>query len=484
MLPAVASSGVALVVAGYLASHLGPRYDEFHTLSHLDDADPGALWRSYREARDTLPPTGYVLHWVWAKAVGSSLIATRIPSVLSWAAAAGSLSLITRRAGRWPSFVAGLFPTMTALGYLGFFARPYAAAFAALAGGVLAWQRSAEVCCRRRWLTIAFAAFSLASSLHYLTASVPLCLAVATAWPIARGERPRADARFVVPAAAAILPLIVSAPLFADAAADQGRLDRSVSPLDAPAFWPSTARPALPAIVTGIAVVIAVIARSRSAGGHPRSTWSQLDADTVRSAALMIVVVPVVSVLAMLATSGVYVHRYAVGALIGASILAAWALTWVLGFEHRSGPAFGVLALIGVALATTGIAGSMIDLSTSQSLSEELALGGSGDGPIVVLDEYDFLLLKMYGDDAVAQRILLGAPATVATSPTPVTMSEVLADDSPGRQIEVVGDTEHLLLFLDGNPGWTAVLQAETTYVRPGTDRVLGAYLLVPPPSG
>ncbi|MGN6692884.1 MAG: hypothetical protein ACTHN0_01800, partial [Aquihabitans sp.] len=120
--PALASFVVAGGAALYLAAHLAPRYDEFHTLAYLQDDGLGSLWRSYRDVGDTLPPSAYLSWWAWSRVAGTSLLAARVPSVLAWAAAAAAVTGLTRRAGAWASFGAGLLASATSLVFLGAFA--------------------------------------------------------------------------------------------------------------------------------------------------------------------------------------------------------------------------------------------------------------------------------------------------------------------------------------------------------------------------
>lgn len=473
--PVGASVAVAVVAASTLALRLAPRYDEMHTLSHLGDADLGALWSSYRATRDTLPPAGYVVPWLWAKVLGDGILAARVPVVLSWGVAAGALSLLTRRAGPWPSFLARVGPSATGLLYLGAFARPYAPALAALALGVLCWQRSGEVERRGWWLTGGGVAFALASSLHHLTATVPFAVAVATVWGPGRARPIRS--RAVAPLAGGVAPVVASLPLVSRAVEDQGRLDRSVRTIDPLAFWPSTLRPALIVVVGTVVVALVAVARSRRAhsqrgldGGRGPDAPG-LSPELVWAGWLVVVATPVLTVVAMTLTSGVYVHRYAMGAVIGAAILVAALSTSMVDASPSTGPIFGALAVVGVILVVAQLCGSFLGAGAARQLPEALALDGRGSGPVVVLDEYDLRLLRTYGDEALAGRMVLGAPATIADSPEPVDVDALLSvADGP---VDVVGDAGQVREVLEDQPGWRGEEVGSVTYVRPGVDRLL-----------
>ncbi len=481
--PAVASGAVALVAAAALAAHLGPRYDELHTLSHLGHRTPGELWRSYREARDTLPPSGYLLAWGWARAVGTDLGDARALIVVSWATAAAALSLLVRRAGPWPALLAGLAPSATALLYLGAFARPYAPALAAAALGTLAWQRAGEVDRAGPWVAASAVGFAVATALHYLVAPVALCAtgaSLASGWPSSR-RSPRA----LAPSLGSLLPLVVSIPLYAQASADQGRLERSVRPLDLVVFWPSVLRPAL--VVAVAAVLVAAVAWAAGRRGTPSGLRrsSGLGSELVWFGLAVVLLVPVSGVVAMALTSGTYVHRYGVGSLIGLAVLVAAAASWLVDRAGQRGrvlgPALGVLGVLAVVVASRSIATSFVSADAVDALPARLGLATSGgdDAIVLVLDEYDAALLRWSGDAGLDRRLVLVGPTTIAGA-----AGEGGADplEAPGvGRIEAVGDPGEVQALLAAHPGWSARLLAEAGYVRPGVDRVLGRYEVLPP---
>ncbi|MCB1039307.1 MAG: hypothetical protein KDA94_07255, partial [Acidimicrobiales bacterium] len=475
---AAASGALALVSAGFLAVHLAPRYDELHTLSHLGDEDLGALWRSYRQARDTLPPSGYVVSWLWATVFGSSLLAARSLVVVSWGVAAATLSVTCRRAGPWAAFVAGLVPSATSLLYLGAFARPYAPALAAAALGVASWHRSGEVDRRGRWLAASAASFAVAASLHYLVAAVALGCAVASVVVVPAGGR-RWSPRATWPVVGAVLPLVASAPLYRRAAADQGRLARSVRSLDVVAFWPSVLRPMVIPVTLGVAVtlLVAVVGRRRRpAPGSPRAA---LDRELLVLAMAVVVLAPVGAVVAMAMASGTYVHRYGVGALVGASLLAAAGVATATRSDRRCGPVLAGSAVLAVAVATSSIAGSWLSASTADALPRSLGLDREPGAVVLVLDEYELLLLRRVAVADGPVDLVLAGRRTVADAPPAVDPDAVLRDAAAeGRSVLVVGDQHQVQALLRSQRGWRAQRIAETSYRRPGVDRVVGTYRL------
>ena len=468
--PTAASSLVALVTAGYLAVHLAPRYDEFHTLAYLQDPDLGSFWDSYRSVGDTLPPAAYVGSWLWSQIAGTSLLATRIPVVVAWAIAAGAVTAVTRRAGAWASFAAGLLATATSLVFLGAFARPYAPALALAALAIGAWQRAADRDRATGWLVATGFLFAAASTLHYAMAAVAVIVGLVT---LAGGSAVRhRTGRALAPIVGGTVPILLSVALIPRAIDDQGRLDRSVRALDAAAFWPSTLRPALlPLAVVAIVVVTALA----WPGDARRSTSCRLlDRELLRSGWALALAVPVVTVAAMALTSGTYVHRYTVGALLGGAIVAAEGVGRAARRWSWVGTVAAVAVLLGCGLAVRSTTGDMVSRAQADQLVADLALGRS-DRPVVVIDEYDYLLLRHTGR---AGRLELGTPPVVAHSPAAVDLAERLRHPEDGP-IEVVG-TPRAVEDLAGLEGWRVVGLGNGTYPRPIVQQVLAHVRLEP----
>lgn len=462
--PVAASTLVALAAASLLALRLAPRYDEFHTLAYLEDSSLASLWDSYRSVGDTLPPGAYVAWWLWSRVAGTAILAARVPVVLAWAVTAGAVATITRRAGAWASFTAGMLATATSLVFLGAFARPYAPALACAALAIGAWQRAGRRARPGGWLAAAALLFAAASTLHYAMAAVAVVVAIAT---VAGGSGvPHRRARAIASAVGGCAPVLLSAALIPRAIDDQGRLDRSVRAVDAVAFWPSTFRPGLiPLALAGV-----VVAAALAWPGDRRRTVARrlLDRELLWAGWALALAIPAVTVAAMALTSGTYVHRYAVGALLGAALVVAEAMgraarrwAWVGAVA-----AFGVLAAGG--LAVRSVTGDMVSSADADQLVADLAIDPSGPS-VVVIDEYDFLLLRHTGR---AGALRLGTPPVVAHSPDAVDLAARLAQPD-GEPIEVVGTPAAVDELLAHSSGWVATPLGDGRYVRPGVPQEL-----------
>ena len=470
--PVAASSLVALVAAAFLAQHLAPRYDEFHTLAYLQDSSFRSFWDAYRDAGDTLPPAAYGYSWLWSRVLGTSILAVRVPTVVAWAVTAGAVAALTRRAGAWASFTAGLIPTATSLVFLGSFARPYASALACAALGLWAWERAGRAVRPRPWLIACGLLFAASSMLHYATAAVGVIVALVAL--LGGSEVPHRLGRTLAPAVGGVMPVLLSAWLIPQAASDQGRLDRSVRALDAVSFWPSALRSGLlPLAAAGLLAVMVLL----WPGDHRRRMRQRsLDRELVRSGWVLMLVVPAVTVAAMAVTSGIYVHRYAMGALLGAAIVVAEGLGRASRRWSWAGVVGGVAVILACVLAVRSTTADMVSASDVESLRTELALTAGGP-PVVVIDEYDYLLLRHAGG---AGSLALGTDPVVAHSPAAVDLDAALAA-SDGDPIEVVGSPGAVEALVRRSAGWTATPLGEATYVRPEVPMVLVHARLVPP---
>ena len=169
----------------------------------------------------------------------------------------------------------------------------------------------------------------------------------------------------------------------------------------------------------------------------------------------------------MALTSGTYVHRYTVGALLGGAIVAAEGVGRATRRWSWVGTVAAVAVLLGCGLAVRSTTGDMVSRAQADQLVADLALGRS-DRPVVVIDEYDYLLLRHTGRAGPLQ---LGTPPVVAHSPAAVDLDDRLRHPEDGP-IEVVG-TPRAVEDLASLEGWRVVGLGNGTYPRPIVQQVL-----------
>ncbi|MGN6692883.1 MAG: glycosyltransferase family 39 protein [Aquihabitans sp.] len=463
-LPVAAASVVALCAAGFLAARNAPRPDEFHTLSHVGHGSLSQLWRSYRSADDATPPLAYVFSWSAARVLGEGLLAVRVPFIVSWTVAAGAIAALVRRAGPWAMLAAGLVPSATSLVYVGAYARAYAPVLACLALAACAWQRAADTRRPAGWLVAVAGLGAVAVGLHYAASIVVGLMAAATL--LVGRHRPHWRGRAAAPLVGATVAL-ASVVLVASQALDaQGAMEATVRPVDALAFWPSAARPAWLPLLAMVLVLGGTWLVDGLAG--PGGRAERLDGELVSFGWMVAVAVPVVTVAAMMATSGVYFHRYAIGAVLGAAIVVAQ-LTGAAAGRRAVGPVVVGLLLVACLVSTSTVSGETPSADQARRVVTDLELG-EGSTPVVVVNEYDFLLLRRYGDDRLGRRLELLTEPGVVDSPHAVELEALVAAGAP---FELVGSDAEVNAALRsvGVAAGTPVAGAE--FSRPGSPRTL-----------
>ena len=458
----VVASAVGLftfLLAAFLAVRLGPRLDEFHTLAQVRQPSIGALWRSYRDAHDTLPPAGYLAAWLWTRVAGTTLVGVRMLSALSWGLAAAGSAMLVRGSSRLGMVVAGLVPSATALVYLGMFARPYAVGLAAVVWGAFAWQQGlAEPTRVGRWVASA-GLFALACSQHYLLGAVPAVLGIV--WALdRRGQRRGSGLAPGVAVLVGFTPLAASLLLVPRAVADQGRLPWSVRWSDAVVFWPSALTSAAPfVLVVGVCLALA--------GRRPEPRPADL---VGRASVAIAVLVPPLAVGAMALTSGVYLHRYAAGALVGGSVWAGWRSAGTAARRPVLAPILAIALVLAMGVQVRKVDRTNISMAQTRSLAHRLALDGPGGGEVLVVQEYEFQMLYTYGPTSLRGRLHLATTNAIPGSPEPTDLSSLLQRH---RSVVVVGDAQEVGRVLDARAGVDSVVTAEATYPRPLVPRVL-----------
>lgn len=458
------AGAVALLCAGYLAQRNAPRPDEFHTLSHLGHASISDLWASYRGADDATPPFGYLTSWASGRVLGTGMAAVRAPFVLSWAVAAAGLAVLTRRAGSWASFAAGTLPSATALVYLGAYARGYAPVLACLVLAACAWQRAAEVDRAGWWLVAVGALGAAATSWHYAAAFVIVLMAGTTA-TVGR-PRPHRRGRIAAPVVGVAIAVAGAAVVLSQAIDAHRHMPEGARLLDAVTYWPSAASPAV--VPLALAVLVVALGLARRSSLERVRAGSGLAMELVAFGWFTALIVPIVAVAVMWAVRGASFHRYAVGALLGAGIVVAH-LTGAVARPRMLGPVVAGLLVVAAAVATLRTGGEMVTVDQARGLPAALELD-RGNAPVVVVDEYDLLLLRRFGDADLRDRLRLVATPGVVGSPRPVDVDALLAG---GRALEVVGSAGEVEELLGDVAERRTVTVAAASFPRPGSDRDL-----------
>ena len=494
----VAAVAITVVSSSYLAIRQAPSGDEVHTLIQTRDATLDT-WRSaYR--RSSVPPAYYLVAWgvgrVAASVGVSALTLLRTLSILGWATASACLGLvIARRGGGWASvFVAGCVPTASGLVGQSFASRPYGLVMGATAVAIVAWERSLD----RPRLSLALMvglALVAATSVHYAVVTVVPCFLGAEA--VARRRDPSRTWAFPVLMVAAVTPVLVLQGSIRRSIKEEDALVHFVSPASIPAFYASVGRPVF---LASAVVAVAAGLWSVACGGWRRGQ-ARTDRDRpghcarlltdralhVRHRPLAVLsllitfAVPVQVVLIIALTSGDYLHRYAIVALLGLALVAAGL---VLALE-QSGSAWPPFAAAAVALAIPlALASAQRETPTRhqvhrvavESKLEEAA------GSLFVYDPYLYGLFLESLPPSVSRRMVLVGPSTVVGMDPAFNLSDPPASSRVSRRTFLLMDALGLQQQIDRGRVTHVHRVGTTRLTYGGTDRPLvGAMVTLVP---
>jgi hypothetical protein len=433
---------VAVAAVLFLALRQARSYDEMFTWGEIDHGTLAGVWHSYRHTADATPPAGYVVFWVFGRVIGTGRVAMRIPTMASWAVATGCASWFLRRARPWAAFVGGLAPTASALVGLGMFARPYGMVVAAVGVAMVVWQRTLDRP-GGRWAPVLLGvSLAVAVLLQYAAIAAVIAFGVAELFTRRRSPARSRAVIWAIVASLASVGLVI--PLLSDATHIQSNQPHNVSVTNVPAFYVSTARPAVLvvlAVLAGLALVWRRPAADALAEGRVPAEPARADALRTEELVLgagLAVIVPVFAVAAMWVTSGYYAHRYAAPALLGAAILMGAAVDLIVRRFPFLAVVLVALALVSVAFATWHASFETPSDRRMSQIVHHLGLPDPGE-PVVFLDPHQFLLADEAVPSARSRDWRVDGPyAAPGTAPDVVDVTAVV--ERAAAPVVLVGD--------------------------------------------
>jgi hypothetical protein len=299
---------------------------------------------------------------------------------------------------------------------------------------------------------------------HYYAIFVVAPFAAAEAYRSWRQRSLRLSA--LLPMLAALVPLVIAAPLIANA----GRVDH--------AFWVKVSWHSIPEaytqllgqhVVTALAIAGLVAICFLITRGVPRTTEQQLWPPPLHEmlcvacfALLPFLVVPI----AML-TTGAFVGRYVIATIIGVSILITWGLYLFTAYRPAVIRVLLAAVLLGaVASSYPKYRGFTNERQEMFSWADRLAESEPRSLPIVIEDPHVFFQLSHYAPPRTARRITYLADVSLARKHT--------GTDSADFEMAIIGvasgarvsafetfleSTSHLLVY--GYPSYFGWLVAE-----------------------
>lgn len=310
-------------------------FDEFFTfyISQLPRAED--IWSVLARGMEAHPPLHYFLTRASHTILGFGHVATRMPEILGFFTMC--LCLFAFLARRIPAVYAAagmVFPLITGFYQYAFEARPYAIVLGCSGIALVAWQGATEGHYRK--LSLAALTLSLAAALssHYYGVLVIVVIALGELAKCLATKR--LDAPIWISMAASGIPGLFYLPLIGSAnSAFLSTVAASPDFWSKPTvsrlmdFYPAALAPALGPIVIFLAGAAIAIVASPADKARPGSVLKRPPLHEI-VAAIGFVAIPIfVAILATLST-GYFMDRYAIAAIVGCSILFSF-------FAHEFG---------------------------------------------------------------------------------------------------------------------------------------------------
>jgi len=315
-------SAVFLIVTMALASRKELRFDECFTTIIAFAPRIGDIWTALATGADIHPPLGYLAVRASRAIFGPGLAAPRLPSALGFLVMSLCLyRVVARWLPRPYALAAMLFPLVTVAYSYAYEARSYALVLGFVSLALLFWQEATDGSWRRVALIGLSLSLAAAVSSHYY--------AVFAFIPLAAGEltrtylRKRLDVPIWLAFAVGLFPLILLAPFIRATMGHMPTFWARVRLSQAVTFYPWLLQGALPPLVV-------ILILDTLMGRVPRSPAVAREPDPdVRSplpvplliAAVGFALLPVLTVAAVMLTTGAFRYHYALPAVIGLSLV-------------------------------------------------------------------------------------------------------------------------------------------------------------------
>ncbi len=360
----------------------------------------GDMWSELATGVEQTPISFYVVTRAGLELFGNHTVAMRLPALLGYLLMCVCVfRFVARRSSPLYGLVAVLFPVATIAHGYAYEARAYGLVLGFSAAALLCWQLTIEGPHRR--LAALGTAVSLAAAVgsHYYAVLLVIPLLVGEAVR-SRAQR-RVDWLAVGSFSGALVPLILSGPLIS-AAGDYSTTFWSLpSWTSAVRFYPDSLLDRELPVAIGIVLGAAALIATRSSREPARRAAPLVRPPDHELAALAtVILLPFFAVALGKWATGAFTERSALAALIGVTILLAFAAWW----WDRGVPIAGVSLL----LILTGFAGVRVaeryrevtaEAQEQAEASRFLRLRGDVREPVVIANPHDFFELSHRADN-------------------------------------------------------------------------------------
>jgi len=373
--------------------------DELLTVHMAQQGGAAQILRATKDGSDGAPPLYAMIVSSYMSVFKSQSLAVRLPATVAYCAMVLCLLAFSRR--RLPaiySFVAALFVCDACLWYATE-GRGYGIVLGCTAGALLCWQMATEDRRRGLALTLLAACLALMTAVHYYAIFflVPLLLAEVVRWRRSH----KVDCSILAAMLPALLVLVAHYPLI-----------RAWQPVQAHRCLPATWNQipefyvryllSLWAVFLSAAIALGIFSdlgdfKNARPTGILRQEWAAI-------AALSLI--PLLMVATSKYTTHVFVHRYALWAVIGIALLFSGVLSFAANQQTTVGLAVLGVLLVSLAIQEIRALWTIPVLQRGEAVLRELETLPNTQEPIVVANAPAFVELSYYAEPRLRQRLV------------------------------------------------------------------------------
>lgn len=405
-------STLYFAVTGPIAWYKPLWNDELYTLYIARLPTLGDVWAALSTGAEQTPPFFYVVTRASLALLGQSELALRLPAVVGfWAMALCLYRFVSNHGSALAGLAAMLFPLVTSAYYYATEARPYGLVLGFSGAALLCWQGAADAhrsCLRLAGLSLSVAA---AVSLHYQAVFVLLPIALAEA--VHTLVRRRVAMRvWVALALGAAVPLLAFVPLIVRATRYSAAFWATPRWGQLPEFYYALLAPSPVTLLT--LLVLTAVYPLPPRPRNPEALAAPPRAEDL-AAALGFLTIPIIAVTLSMLVTGAFTDRYALPAVLGASLLVAFAARWSAA-DRPAIVALLILVLCG-SFVLRGLESRGRLAATREAQARTIVFLRSEtlrNLPIAVSDQHAFTSLAHYAPRDIAGRLVYLADPAMA----------------------------------------------------------------------
>jgi len=393
-----------LGVTSLVASQRPLWNDELYTLYIARLHSMTDVWEALSTGAEQLPPFFYLLTRASLALLGTNELSLRLPEVVGfWIMALCLFRFVSKCIPGPYGSLAMLFPLVTGAYYYATEARPYGLVLGFSGLALLCWQAATERDRRPVWLAGLAASLAAAISCHYHAVFVLAALAFAEA--VRSRTTRRLDVPLWVALGLSVAPLLAFLPLIRRAIGYSTTFWAKSRWMSAPEFYYSLLAPAVLPLMA-FAVLSAAYPTMMSSQRRCASHASTPHAHEM-AAAFGFLAIPIIAVTVSMLTTGAFTDRYALPAIIGCSLVVAFAAHESLSSRPATVTILTLfLCACFLSLGAKSFASATAIREANVQATQFLRAKAVGSLPIAVSDQHAFMSLLYYAPRDIGSRLI------------------------------------------------------------------------------